>query len=146
MKYLNLNYKILIKSLLLFVLCVTTGENCNGQSFIGKHKDIVKQLMEQNRKDLFLDESSRNPVYNLLKYVDRNETQTLYFVFDENDACQYYKLSCDYSLLEKIQKELDEKYTESEEGLWHYMEEGKKFQVTLKKEEWYFSVLTKEVK
>jgi hypothetical protein len=101
--------------------------------------------MKENRKDLFLDESSRNTVYNLLKYVDRNETQTLYFVFNENDTCQYYKLSCDYSLLKKIQKNMDEKYTKSEEGIWHFTEEGKRFKVTLKKEEWFFSVLTKEI-
>lgn len=101
--------------------------------------------MRENRRDLFLDESSRNTIYNLLKYIDRNQTQTLLFVFDENDTCQYYKLMYDYSFINKIQEEFDEKYMRSEGGLWHYLEEGRKFQVTLKKEDWFFSVLTKEV-
>jgi hypothetical protein len=138
--------KSFARYLLLFTLYFTAVEICIAQVYIGKHKDEVRQLMKENRKDLSLDESSRNTVYNLLKYVDRNESQTLLFVFNENDTCQYYKLTCDYSLLKKIQRDLDEKYTRSEEGLWYFTAEGKKFQVTLKQEEWFFSVLTKEVK
>jgi len=102
-------------------------------------------LMRENRRDLFLDESSRNTVYNLLKYVDYNDTQTLYFVFDENDICKYYKHICDYSFLKQIQKELNDKYIKSEEGLWYFDDENRKFMVTLKKGDWFFSVLTKEV-
>lgn len=129
----------------MIIFCFNTIGICNAQTYIGKHKDKVKQMMKENRRDLFLDESSRNTVYNLLKYVDRNATQTLLFVFDENDTCQYYKLMCDYSFINKIQEELDGKYTRSEEGLWYYTEGGRKFQVTLTKEDWFFSVLTKEV-
>ena len=130
----------------MIIFLLTSVKLCDAQVYIGKNKDRVRQLMKENRKDLFVDESSRNTVYNLLKYVDNNGTQTMLFVFDDKDICQYYQLTCDYALLKKIQKELDEKHTKSEEGLWHFTEEGKKFQVTLKKQEWFFSVLTKEVK
>ncbi len=130
----------------LFVLSFTVTEISVAQTYIGKHKDEVKQLMKDYRKDFSLDESSRNTVYNLLKFVDHNDTQTLLFVFNENDTCEYYKLIYDYSFLNEIQKELDEKYKRSEEGLWYFCGENRKFKVTLMKDDWYFSVLTKEFK
>jgi hypothetical protein len=135
-----------VQHLFLLILFFTVTEISVAQTYIGKHKNEVIQLMKDNRKAFSLDEPSRNTVYNLLKFVDLNNTQTFLFVFNENDTCEYYKLIYDYSFLNEIQKELDEKYTRSEEGLWYFNDENKKFEVTLKKDEWYFSVLTKEFK
>jgi len=138
--------RTIVQYLFLIILSFTVTEISVAQTYIGKHKNEVKQLMKDHRKNFSLDESSINTVYNLLKFVDYNDTQTFLFVFNENDTCEYYKLICDYSFLPEIQKELDEKYTLSEEGLWYFNDENKKFEVILKKDEWYFSVLTKEFK
>lgn len=138
--------KMIAQYLFLIIFSFMVTEISVAQTYIGKHKNEVKQLMKDNRKDISLDESSKNTVYNLLKFVDYNDTQTYLFVFNKNDTCEYYKLIYDYSFLHEIQKELDEKYTRSEEGLWYFSDENKKFEVTLKKDDWYFSVLTKEFK
>jgi hypothetical protein len=131
----------------LIILCIAfcTVFKCNAQQFVGKHKDEVKQIMNSERKDLHIDESSRNTVYNLLKYVDRNNTQTLYYVFDENDTCKFYKTIYDYTYLRQVERELNNKYNRSSAGNWYFVENNNRYQVTLKKDKWYFSVLIKKV-
>jgi hypothetical protein len=129
----------------ILILLVIELYVCNAQEYIGKHKDEVKQIMGIVRKDVYIDPSSRNTVYNLLKYVDRNSTQTILFVFDDHDTCKYYKSFYDYSYLRKVEKELNQKYTRSGSGNWYFIEDHNKYLVTLKKEKWYFSVLVKNM-
>jgi hypothetical protein len=112
-----------------------------GQEFIGKHKDEVKQIMNTERKDVHIDQSSRNTVYNLLKYVDRLNTQTILYVFNDKDTCIFYKTIYDYFYLKKIEKELNQKYTRTDSGTWIYYSGNNKYLITLKKEKWFFSVL-----
>jgi len=103
-------------------------------------------MMKEERKEFIEDTSSKNTVYNLLKYVDRMDTQTLLFLFDENDICYLSKLMCDYSLLNKITKQLNEAYTRESDSLWHIKEKDKVISITMKKEDWFFTVQTKEIK
>jgi hypothetical protein len=119
---------------------------CRGQEFIGKHKDEVKQIMSTERKDVHIDQSSRNTVYNLLKYVDRLNTQTILYVFNEQDTCIFYKTIYDYLYLKKVEKELNQKYTRAGSGTWHYYSGNNKYLITLTREKWYFSVLVNKEK
>lgn len=134
----------MIRTLVLLSFLHITVLHCNGQLFIGKHKDEVKQIMSSQRKDVHIDESSRNTVYNLLKYVDRNNTQTIYFVFDELDTCKFYKSIYDYTYLRQVEKELNRKYTRDSAGIWYFQDNNTTYRVTLKKDKWYFSVLVKK--
>ena len=131
----------MFKSIVIVVLLTVSVIVCNGQEFIGKHKNEVKQLMSNERKDVHLDQSSRNTVYNLLKYVDILNTQTILFVFNDKDTCIFYKTVYDYSYLKKVEKELNQKYIRTGSGTWYYVSGNNKYLVTLKKEKWYFSVL-----
>jgi hypothetical protein len=114
---------------------------CNGQEFIGKHKEEVKHIMSTERKDVHIDQSSKNTVYNLLKYTDGLNTQTILFVFNEKDTCIFYKTIYDYMYLRQVEKELNRKYTREGSGSWYFYSDNNKFIITLKKEKWYFSVL-----
>jgi hypothetical protein len=128
---------------LIFILLFTFfGLVSQGQVFVGKDKETVRQLMKEDR-EFVLDESSRNTVYNTLKYVDDRQTRTYLFLFDDNDTCTLSKLMCDYSFLNKITRQLNEQYIPGEEGHWTYTEEGKKYHITLNKGDWFFSVKTK---
>lgn len=127
------------------IIAFSTVFTCNAQQFIGKHKDDVKQIMNSQRKDVYIDESSRNTVYNLLKYVDHNSTQTIYYVFNDLDTCKFYKTIYDYSYLRKVEKELDHKYIRKSSDNWYFLENNEKYLVTLKKDKWYFSVLVKKL-
>jgi hypothetical protein len=130
---------------ILIILILNTAYVCNAQELIGKHKDEVKQIMSSERKDVHIDQSSRNTVYNLLKYVDRNSTKTILVVFDDKDTCKFFKSIYDYTYLRQVDRELNQKYTRASTGNWYYIADHKKYMITLKKEKWYFTVLEKEV-
>jgi hypothetical protein len=130
---------------ILIILILNTAYFCNAQELIGKHKDEVKQIMSSERKDVHIDQSSRNTVYNLLKYVDRNSTKTILIVFDDKDTCKFFKSIYDYAYLRQVERELNQEYTRAGAGNWNYMVDHKKYLVTLKKEKWYFTVLVKKV-
>lgn len=132
--------------ILILSFALITVFQCNAQQFIGKHKEEVKSIMSSQRKDVFIDESSKNTVYNLLKYVDHNNTKTIYYVFDDQDTCKFYKTIYDYSYLRQVEKELNRKYIKSSAGNWYFLDDDKKYLITLKKDKWYFSVLVKKAK
>jgi hypothetical protein len=117
-----------------------------GQHFIGRHKTEVKELMRQERKELFEDELSVNKVYNTLKYVDRQGEQTLLFVFSEQDTCLYTEWMCDYSMLNAVLASLNSQYVQSAEDTWSYVYDHKPYVITLTAGDWYFTITTKREK
>ena len=132
-----------MRRIVFIIILILAGLYCQAQIFIGKDKEAVKEMMKEKR-EFALDESSKNTVYNTLKYVDNRGTRTYLFLFDDNDICTLSKLMCDYSYLKRITREMDEKYSSDEEGKWIHSEEGKNYTITLKKGDWFFSVSTRE--
>jgi hypothetical protein len=132
-----------ILSIILVICCLVFPGQVLGQNYIGKHKSEVKQMMSENRKDLYIDTSSRNTVYNMLKYIDNLGMQTLYYFFTEQDTCIYSKWICDYSMLNRVVAGLNEKYEQSAEDSWYYTEDGIEYAIKLAAEDWYFSITTK---
>lgn len=135
-----------MKWLTLILIVLLVPARAEGQHYIGKHKSEVKQGMKEDSRDLFLDETSRNPVYNMIKYVDNLGNQTLIFFFSEEDTCLYSKWMCDYSMLNKVVSELNGKYQASAEDSWHYTSEGKDFRIKLTTGDWFFTITTKPEK
>ena len=132
-----------MRTLIFISIIACVGLTSHAQIYVGKDKETVKQLMKENR-EYGLDESAVNTTFNTLKYVDNRDTRTYLFLFDDNDICTLSKLMCDYSFLDRITKQLNEQYTPAEEGQWTYTEEGNNYLITLKKGDWFFSVLTKK--
>lgn len=116
----------------------------SGPHFIGKHKTEVRELMKQERKELYVDDLSVNKVYNTLKYIDRTGDQTLLFVFSEQDTCLYSKWMCDYSMLNAVLADLNSHYSQSAEDTWTYVYEGVPYIITLTAGDWYFTITTRK--
>ena len=100
-------------------------------------------MMKENWKELYEDDSSRNPIFNMVKYIDRLQSQTLIYFFSKEDTCQYSKWMCDYSMLNKVVTDLNEKYKQSAEDSWHYTSEGQEYRITLATGDWFFTITTK---
>jgi len=132
-----------MRTIVFTLLLISAGIVCQAQIFIDKDKEAVKLLMKENR-EFALDASAKNTAYNTLKYEDNRGTRTYLLLFDDNDICTLSKLMCDYSYLDKITKQLDEQYTSGPEGQWTHTEDGINYLITLKKGDWFFSVLTKK--
>ena len=132
-----------MRTIVFTLLLIFTGIVCQAQIFIGKDKEAVKLLMKENR-EFALDASANNTAYNILKYVDNRDARTYLFLFDDSDICTLSKLMCDYSYLDKETRKLDEQYESGSEGQWIHTEDGINYLITLKKGDWFFSVLTKK--
>jgi hypothetical protein len=116
-----------------------------GQHYIGKHKSEVREMMKKNERDLHEDKSTRNSLYNMVKYIDNNGNQTLIYVFSDQDTCSYSKWMCDYSMLNKVVSGLNKDYEQSAEDSWNYIHEGQDYKITLKTGDWFFTITTKPV-
>ena len=99
--------------------------------------------MEKQHPDFNQDNSFVNNSFNYLKYVDNLEQQTWLFFLDDNDYCKSSKLVCDYVLLDEKIAELNKSYLKTGSLSWSYEHNNSSFDVTLKKEEWFFSILTR---
>ncbi len=131
---------------ILIMVCLAYPGQAAGQHFIGKHKSEVRTMMRENMKGLYEDNSSRNPVYNMVKYIDNLSSQTLIYFFSEQDTCLYSKWMCDYFMLNKVVSGLNEKYRQSAEDSWHYTEDGLNYRITLSTGDWFFTITTKPEK
>ncbi len=126
-------------------ICLVSWNSLSAQHFIGRNKSEVRELMAEYRKELMEDKSSVNRVYNIVKYVDGLQNQTMLFVFTDDDICQYTKWMCDYSMISKVLAELNESYGNSAGNTWHYTHQGESYTITLTKGDWFFTVTTRKL-
>lgn len=112
-------------------------------NFIGMHKDEIKKVMTKTNPGFEFDEGAKNATYKYLKFVDKYNEETWLFFLSDKDICTFSKLMSDYSNLEIRKKELDKKYKKAGESKWIFVEKGQAYVVELKKDEWYFTIVTK---
>jgi len=134
-----------MKKIIVLLLIVVSSLNVLAQNFVGKHKLQIKKEMKENYQDFFFSKEvmSKN---SFIKYEDTDGYQTYLFVLDDDGYCKYHMLMCDYSLLKSTIEELNSTYEYKNNLIWHdYITGNKNFVITIKKEEWYFSVITKKL-
>jgi hypothetical protein len=112
----------------------------NAQSMIDLTKEEVRELVQERYKEFRRDKSVVNQRFNYLKYVNGLRTRTWIFYFTREDVCRSTKLVCDYGEFDKVQEELNSAYHKAGESLWNYLLGGDTIQVTLTRQEWYFTV------
>lgn len=132
------------KGLILTLLMLISVFWLSAQQYIGKNKEEVRKLVAEHQKELIEDESVNNPVYDMIKYSDRLENQTVIFVFNDG-LCSYFKQMCDYSMLKEITKKLDSDNDRANDSTWYYQADSNKYVINLKKEQWYFVVNTRKM-
>ena len=117
---------------------------CKSQNPIGYHTDDIKKIMKETQNEFRLNDDTINEYYNYLKYENGLGTKTFLFFLSENDTCKYTKLMCDHSELKETLKMLNEKYQKVNENMWIEEKNSEKFTITLKKEQWFFSIITRK--
>ena len=135
-----MNRIILISFLLLLA---GTGKS---QTLIGYHSDDIKKIMRETQNEFRLNNDTKNEYFNYLKFENRFGTKTFLFFLSENDTCTYTKMMCDYSELKETLAMLNEKYQIVNENKWIEEKNGNKFNISLKREKWYFTLVTRRSK
>jgi len=132
----RLGIHILFCALLLFVL----NGLLHAQPVIGMSKEEVKVFMKDKHKGFRLDNSVVKQRFNYLKYVNGLKTRTWIFYFTEEDLCKTSKQVCAYGEFDEMMTELNSAYEPAGESRWVYMLEKDTVQLTLTRQEWYFTV------
>ena len=68
------------------------------------------------------------------------KTRTWIFYFTEEDLCKTSKQVCAYGEFDEMMTELNSAYEAAGESRWEYMLEKDTVQLTLTRQEWYFTV------
>jgi hypothetical protein len=135
--------------MLLFAYILSLGlsiQQSGTPNFIGMTKDEVVSTMQKTNPGFDLDEGAVNTTYKYLKFVDRYNEETWLIFLSDDDKCTHTKLISDYSNLKIRTDELNRKYKKAGELKWVFIEKGIVYTVEMKKDEWFFSVVTKKKK
>jgi len=125
-----------------FCAALLFSMNCmlDAQPVIGMTKEELKVYMKEKHKGFRLDNSVVKQRFNYLKYVNGLRTRTWILYFDDNDVCKTSKQVCEYGEFDEMMTELNSSYETAGESRWFYMMEKDTVQLTLTRQEWYFTV------
>jgi len=127
--------RLLLFGLIMFIIPT------QAQSLIGLTKDEVRNVIKKEHRDLLKDNSIVIQEYNYLKFVKRNGDATLIVYFSDDDICKTSKFVYDYAVLDEVVKNLNRQHEKVEDYIWR----DRYIQVTLTKQEWYFTVRTTKI-
>lgn len=97
--------------------------------------------MKNEHRSFSQDNTIVKQKFNYLKYINGTQTITWVMYFNENDICRATKKICDFSIYDSVIEEMDEKYATVSENIWEFTDDYENtFIVTLKEEEWYFTL------
>jgi hypothetical protein len=111
-----------------------------GQPMIGMTKEEVLVNVKNSHREFRRDNSVVKQSYNYLKYVNGLKTRTWILYFTDEDICRSTKMVCDYGEFDEVLEELNKEYEKVEESVWAYKLKDDTVQVTLTRQEWYFTV------
>ena len=122
------------------VLLFFAGLSLDGQTMIDLTKEEVLVMVKEKHREFRRDNSVVNQRFNYLKYVNGMRTRTWILYFTDADICRSTKLVCDYGEYDEVMDELNKTYEKVDESQWAYLLNRDTVQVTLVRQEWYFTV------
>ena len=135
-----------MKFILLFTGIWLFSAQTQTPNYIGLSKQDIINFMGKTNPGFDLDEGAVNKTYKYLKFVDKYNEETWLFFINDEDKCSRTKLISDFSNQKIRTDELNNKYKKAGENKWEYTEKGNNYIVELNKEEWFFTIVTKEKK
>lgn len=134
-----------MKKIIVLLFIVVSGLSVLGQNFVGRHKLEIKKEMKENQKDFYFSKEVLGKS-NFIKYEDFDGYRTFLFVLNDDGYCKYQMQMCDYGLLKRTIDTLNKNYEYKEDLTWYDYKSGKQnYVIKIKKEDWYFSVITKKL-
>jgi hypothetical protein len=114
----------------------------NSQELVGLSKADLLLTMKKSFPNLLQDKTSINRTYKYLKFEDKINQETLFCFLSPDDVCTKTTLMSDYSNLDGKLKFLSKNYKKRAADCWTYNRQGIDYLVQIKKEEWYFTLIT----
>ena len=111
---------------------------------IGLKSKELKELMANQQCEFYFDKELELKKAKIIKYIDQPETKTLIYVLDKQDLCKYYMIIYDYLHFDSVIEKLNNTCDKIAEDEWVEVDNGKKFNKLLIKEDWYFTIITRK--
>jgi hypothetical protein len=122
------------------VLMLALGSTVGAQSLIGLPKEEVSRRISMYHKDFRKDNLVVSQYFNYLKYVNGTRSRTWILYFNEEDICHLSKLVCDYEEYDDVMDDLNSRFRKVDEFSWEHRQESWVNQISLSKQEYYFTV------
>jgi hypothetical protein len=116
------------------------GSTVGAQSLIGLPKEEVSRRIRMYHKDFRKDNLVVSQHFNYLKYVNGIRSRTWILYFTEEDICHLSKLVCDYEEYDDVMDDLNSRYRKVDEFSWENRQDQWVNQISLSKQEYYFTV------
>lgn len=116
------------------------------QNFIGQSKEDIRKSAKATYPGFVFDKEVVNGKKSFIKYVNTFEEQTILFILDEKGVCTSTARMYNTWLLDQVVKELDSKYKKKNSTTWLEYSNGKVYEKTLKKGNWFITVITRPKK
>lgn len=124
----------------LTVILTLFNLSLSGQNLIGYNEKEIRQYMRDKQKNMDYQNFTNNSTFKYLKYVDRDDSQTLLFFLTADSVCKSIRLICDKSLKTQKTREFDNIYKKGGDNVWTEIKEGKKYIIELKDEDFSLSI------
>ncbi len=138
---------MMLRILFIFIgilyLSVLSG---TAQDWVGMQDDSIKKAIKTEFPDFALNTSMVNKSYHYLKYEKYDGMQTMLVFLDDSNKCRYVKSIYDYNEWKRVLSYFNETLTRQNDSLWSYIKENREITKELKKEDWFFTVVTKSRK
>ncbi len=123
-------------SLVLLIILIPV----KAQEFYGMTEKSIRAVMASDFKGLTPDNMVRNDVYRYLKYHSADDNETWLIFLDGRNRCKGVRITCSNSIYDAKIRELNQKYGYDKDGEWSYRTERDRIVVTVKRDEWFFTV------
>ena len=133
-----------MKRVFILLLVAACTLQIEAQHLIGLSKDQIDKEVKKLYQGFVLDNSSVNQTYKYLKYINKFDEKTLLVFLTDGDTCKSTRLMCDYTSIEEVKADLNKRLTPAGKNQWIYSVNKIIYKVTLKREEWFFTVFTKK--
>lgn len=131
---------IFVIAALFSILCI----NAQMPIFIGLSKDQIEKEMSENYKGFIQNTDFSNKKFKYLKFIDRESDETfLVFLSDDPEICTLTKLMTSDDNEKARIDQLNKAYKKIGNNKWEINQRGSDFNIEVKKEEWYLTIITK---
>lgn len=135
-----------MKRILLVTALFFCMVSLKSQGFIGLHERDILQIMDWEHPGLVLQSDIRNSSVRYLKYLSKDNQETWVIFLDANGICKGVRITCANNRYDSRIRELNELYQPGEPNIWSYTEKSEKIDVSLKRDDYFFTVTWERAK
>jgi hypothetical protein len=114
-----------------------------GQNYIGLHKDEIKVKVKKELEGFVFANEVFNNNKSFVKYENTFEEQTIIFILNSQGYCTSVSRMYNSWLFNRLNDELTLKYGKGKSFKWIEEKEGKKYEIELKRGQWFVTVITR---